>query len=412
MEFQDIKQFQKAHVWKDSQLVGVLERTPDGSYFEYNPDYFANTQQPPLSFQISKGQQRTLSAGVNLHPFFAGLLPEGLRLHALVETMKTSADDLFSLLLASGAETIGDVSITLGQGSPSSFQAQIDISNLAQEDFGKCLKQSLSYGSTISKNSEASIPGVQEKISAAMISLPVKSKKKKESYILKLNPPDKPQLVQNENFFMHMAKACGLDVASVELVFDQKKEPGLLVKRFDRWWNKEKRESVKIHQEDACQFLNFYPADKYRLSLREIADGIWDLCDTPILEIAKLIRQVAFSYLIGNGDLHAKNISLMVDPQTHQVKLSPAYDLLSTLPYGDTNMALKMLGRDNHLKRAHFIEFGSKYQINPKAVDSILDEISDNAADWIKRCDEIGLPEKKIIFLKKMMQERREEWKD
>jgi|LakMenEpi03Aug12_release.lakeMendotaPanAssembly.Ray.scaffolds.fasta_scaffold318004_2 serine/threonine-protein kinase HipA len=47
--------------------------------------------------------------GVNLHPFFAGLLPEGIRLKALKNSLKTSEDNLFAMLLALGEESIGDV---------------------------------------------------------------------------------------------------------------------------------------------------------------------------------------------------------------------------------------------------------------------------------------------------------------
>jgi serine/threonine-protein kinase HipA len=56
--------------------------------------------------------QHTLETeGVNLHTFFAGLLPEGLRFEALVRAAKTSRDDLFSLLLLAGSEAIGDVRV-------------------------------------------------------------------------------------------------------------------------------------------------------------------------------------------------------------------------------------------------------------------------------------------------------------
>jgi serine/threonine-protein kinase HipA len=44
-------------------------------------------------------------------PFFAGLLPEGARLVALITRLKTSAADEFSLLVAVGGDTIGDVRV-------------------------------------------------------------------------------------------------------------------------------------------------------------------------------------------------------------------------------------------------------------------------------------------------------------
>ena len=82
---------ERADVWRESSRVGTLARTSHGSFFEYDE--------------------------VNLPPFFAGLLPEGLRLRALVQRVKTSEDDLFSLLLAAGADTVGDLSV-VAQGGP------------------------------------------------------------------------------------------------------------------------------------------------------------------------------------------------------------------------------------------------------------------------------------------------------
>ena len=58
----------------------------------------------------------------------------------------------------------------------------------------------------------------------------------------------------------------------------------------------------------------------------------------------------AYSYLIGNGDLHARNVSLLVQPNG-RIVLAPAYDLLSTVPYGDRRLALKVEGRDDNVKR-------------------------------------------------------------
>ena len=44
------------------------------------------------------------------------------------------------------------------------------------------------------------------------------------------------------------------------------------------------------------------------------------------------IRRLVFSVLIGNGDMHLKNWSLLYPDRRNPV-LSPAYDFLATLPY-------------------------------------------------------------------------------
>ena len=52
------------------------------------------------------------------------------------------------------------------------------------------------------------LAGVQPKVSAAMLSAPIRTRS--GPAILKLNPVQYPLIVENERFFMTMAGACGL----------------------------------------------------------------------------------------------------------------------------------------------------------------------------------------------------------
>ncbi|MGA9522995.1 MAG: HipA domain-containing protein [Myxococcaceae bacterium] len=249
---------------------------------------------------------------------------------------------------------------------------------------------------------------MQEKVSASMISFPVQIAQRREAHILKLNPPDKPRLIENEAFFMVMARACGLEVARTRIVRDRENNPGLLVTRFDRSWMKEEKRLVRLHQEDACQFLNRYPADKYRISCREIAEGL-SVCAAPIAERARFIRLIAFSYLIANGDLHAKNVSVAALGPGRSLKLSPAYDLLSSLPYGDRRMALKVEGRDDNLAGRYFLPFGERVGVKAAAVRKILEDLHARSEPWLERVPEIGLDERRTADLMRVMRKRREE---
>ncbi len=164
----------------------------------------------------------------------------------------------------------------------------------------------------------------------------------------------------------------------------------------------------KVHQEDACQFLDRYPADKYALASADVARGVADLASAAIPEVAKLLRLFAFSYLIANGDLHAKNVSLRTAPDG-RVELTPAYDVISTLPYGDRTMALPFDGRTDNLKRAAFVGFGERFGVRPRATEAMLDELCDVAPSWMLRLDEIGLAPKKAADLARVIAKRRED---
>jgi serine/threonine-protein kinase HipA len=394
-----------AVVLRGDTVAGHLRRTPHGAVFEYEPS-LRDAPRPPwedgIAYRLPYETARVETLGTNLHPFFAGLLPEGLRLEALVRRVKTSRDDLLSLLVEAGTDCIGDLSVVRDVDAPRETTTAVDTTELSTLRFAELLAESLAG----KRGLEPTLPGVQEKVSAAMISVPLRAKHGSGAYILKLNPPRMPRLVENEHFFLQMARASGLEVARAELVHDRDGAAGLLVERFDRARAKGGGVS-KIHQEDACQFLDRYPADKYLLSHADLARAIGELASAPIVELARYVRLVAFSYLVANGDLHAKNVSLHTLPEDGRIELTPAYDVLSSLPYGDRSMALSFDGRDDNLKRAGFVAFGERHGVRRAATEAILDELTDVAPAWIARLDEIDLEPRKTADLRRVMTKRR-----
>ena len=58
-----------------------------------------------------------------------------------------------------------------------------------------------------------------------------------------------------------------------------------------------------------------------------------------------MARRLVFNVLMGNGDAHIKNWSLIYDNPLRP-RLAPAYDLVSTVAYTthDTSIALNMAG--------------------------------------------------------------------
>lgn len=363
----DLKQIIRLEVFRQDTFVGILQRTDKGCELIFDPSFLKDPNYSQLSFKIPKQKVYT-HLGVNLPPYFAGLIPEGLRFKALVKEIKTSEDDLFSLLAATGERSVGDIYTK----APAVKRPTIEIPSVKDIDFYQFFYESLQRG--LAAKGEEALAGVQEKVSASMISFPVHTVKKEKSYILKLNPNDKPTLIHNEFNCLALAKKCGLDVNKAKIVFDKNKNPGLLLERFDRIIDANKKVH-RLHQEDACQFLDRYPADKYRLSYQEVCSGINEFATAPSIEILKAIQLYLFSYLIGNGDLHGKNISLQADFKTGRVQLTPAYDLICTYIYKDQKMAIKLDGRDSNFKRQHFVDFAKRFDLNEKAVQEMIDKL-------------------------------------
>ncbi len=317
--------------------------------------------------------------------FFAGLLPEGARLSAIQQLAKTSASDELTLLLAVGYDCVGDVRVVTAGSDPDALATPTAI-DPATASFEQLLAQSTDV---TNRFADSAVPGVQPKLSDSMISFPVTFGSSR--FILKLGRDRYPNLIENEAFFMRAAADCGIEVAQTQVIHDRNGAPGLLVTRFDR--------SVcadgvitRIAQEDASQLADKWPADKYRMSSADAMRAITSAVAAELPAVLNFVRLTAFSYLIGNGDLHAKNVSAYGPlPESKIVRDTPAYDLISTIPYGDRYLALSFDGKNSNLNISNFIRFASMFGLSQKAVVGQLIHICERHMPWLDRLHEIGL---------------------
>ena len=120
------------------------------------------------------------------------------------------------------------------------------------------------------------------------------------------------------------------------------------------------------------QVMDRFPNSKYAIEYGELLTAMSDL-GVPKASLLSAIRLSVYSYIIGNGDLHAKNVSVIFRRNEGHWRISPAYDLLSTLPYGETRMALALeneaLGR---FTISDFVEFGRKFGLEEKAITDMV----------------------------------------
>jgi serine/threonine-protein kinase HipA len=112
--------------------------------------------------------------------------------------------------------------------------------------------------------------------------------------------------------------------------------------------------------------------------------------------IMDLVERVAFSWIIGNGDMHAKNYSVQWLKEERLVVPTPVYDLLSTIPYPlDQHMALKLDGRDANLRGRFLVGFASRFGVPESMVRRRLGEIADRVAPHIGTASRIGFDARK-----------------
>lgn len=397
MQADELRRVDVAWVWVDEQPAARLVRSPDGVRLHYLDDYRGR----PIATTLPRDVGEVLFAGGAIGPFFAGLLPEGRRLAAVRSATKTSADDDLTLLLAVGEDTIGNVRI-LPERAPTDPQTASEDTiapNLDEVDFAELFAAVLRQP----MRDRRGIPGAQDKVSGQMISLPLRHAG--AHWILKLDPPAVAHLVDNEAFFLAAAKESGLQTAHAEILRDRTGRPGLLVQRFDRELSG--GAIRRLAQEDACQVLGRYPADKYRLTTEEVITGLARVCGAPIVAARTLLQQFAFAYLTCNGDAHAKNFSIV--RRQNEWHVAPAYDLPSTHPYDDTTMALSLQGRDREdIRRADFIALGEQCGVPQKATARVLDGLLGAVATWIDRLGELPFDQRRVLELQQACRYRAE----
>lgn len=342
-------------VYKQGVHAASLERDRDQTRFVYLPSYLSAGGQAVATTLPLRVEPFVFPPG-SVPPYFAGLLPEGRRLTALTRQMKISLDDEFSLLAAVGTHAIGDVVVS-GQEADE-VEPGVDLPpDLSAVSFAELAGGAPEF---------AAVAGAQEKVTDRMISLPAKFSG--QQYILKLTPPEFPRLVENEHYFLQLAKRCGITHAQAELVHDRDGAAGLLVTRFDRGASGE-----AFALEDGCQVLGRWPADKYLLTSEEVFAALAGRCSADLVAMRDLFTQLAFAVITGNGDAHAKNFSIL--DRAGEWRIAPAYDLPSTVFYDDPTLALSIAGTKRPPARRNLLEFALKVGLPEAAATSVLDDL-------------------------------------
>ncbi|MDQ0616028.1 type II toxin-antitoxin system HipA family toxin [Arthrobacter globiformis] len=365
-----------ADIYKRGVLAARLERHDGGTRFSYLPPYLQSGR-PAVASSLPLTAEPVLSGAGAAPPYFTGLLPEGRRLNALRRSIKTSADDDLSLLIAAGGNPVGDVQI-VGHGEPLDPEEHaVEVDPRTPVDFDELLGDS-------GLIDPVALAGVQDKLSAGMISMPVASAGRR--FILKLNAPEFPHVVENEFIMFRYAAKLRIPLSRVQLMRDVAGRAGLLVERFDRVplaggtaaggtaaGAAGAPDAVqRLAVEDGAQVLKLYPADKYNVGFGTVCHALSEYCAAPLPALRNLAIQAAFALLSGNGDLHAKNVSMVQQPHG-EWSIAPVYDIPSTVVYGDKTLALTLGGKRSGISRKHFLAWAAGLGLPERTAVQALD---------------------------------------
>jgi serine/threonine-protein kinase HipA len=308
--------------------VGVITRLAgDRQLFAFEQDYLDDSNRPTLSLSF-KGRTADIVTFVppvarRVPPFFANLLPEGPLRAYLAEQAGVNAEREFFLLAVLGEDLAGAAVVTPLEGHSG---AEPDDGHEREERQDGALHFSLA--------------GVQLKFSAVMEAaggLTIPAHGVGGWWIVKLPSMQFPSVPENEYVMMELARAVGIAVPAIRLVPLEEirglpknaarlKGNALALERFDRAPG-----GRRIHMEDFAQVFGLFPERKYQeRSYANLAAVLW--AETGEEGAYECVRRLVFSMLTGNADMHLKNWSLLY-PDGRTPALSPAYDLVATLPY-------------------------------------------------------------------------------
>ncbi|CAI8763330.1 type II toxin-antitoxin system HipA family toxin [Pseudomonas sp. IT-P294] len=288
-----------------------------------------------------------------IHPIFEMNLPEGALRDELVRRFSKAVRgfDDFAMLAIVGPYQLGRVGIANAEDSndrpPETSLADLLVHDGAQGLFDDLLH---TYGQY------SGVSGVQPKVLVRDNATTVdRLTHRGATHLVKsFRPEEYPELAANEYFCMRAALHCGLEVPKFEL-----SEHGkfLVVERFDLY------DKGYLGFEDFC-VLNAWPSKaKYDGSYEGAAKQIKEFVSPPLLNQAleSFFKIVALSSGLKNGDAHLKNFGVLYEhcALDAQIRLAPAYDIVTTSVYiKSDSMALLLGGSKAWPKYKMLMRFG------------------------------------------------------
>jgi len=227
-----------------------------------------------------------------------------------------------------------------------------------------------------------SIQGVQPKLSAILYTREDRFQivDIHGEYIIKPQQDVYPQLPENEDLTMRLAKSCGIEVPLHGMIYAKDGTLTYFIKRFDRLTR-----GRKLAVEDFAQLAGKKRETKYDYSIEKLIKIIDEVCTFPVLEKSKFFRRFIFNYLTGNEDMHLKNYAVIT--RNNKVELTPAYDFLNTsiVLGGDIEeSALPLKGKKKQFSKEILVDYlgNKRLQLTDKVKEKVLQEIFDASKEW------------------------------
>ena len=390
------------------RLVGYLAGFDNGkNVLTFAREFIMDDNRPTLSLttrpDFPYANKRLSEQWVNrqrLNPLLSNLLPEeSLRL-LLAQGLKIHQDNEFELLSY------------LGHDLPGALVAE----SLESDAVPSYIFDSANIGHATTVTlpphyPHFSLAGVQMKLSmkqqSGRFTLPNPNKDSElGDWIIKTPSVVHQSVAENEYSMMKLAQMVGVDIPDIELVrldnlpiLNLPNEPyAYAIRWFDREKQGENASLKRIHSEDFAQILGKYAYEKYTGgNYQQIAKILYQYSENGIADVKQMARRLLVNILLGNGDAHLKNWSVIYR-DGFGLRLSPAYDIVFTKAYipSETSLALNLGKSKNWYQMAlsDFEYWAKKADIPWRVVQSELKDVMAIArATWRDTLNDLPIVE-------------------
>ena len=290
-------------------VVGHLVRTSDEAWsLVYDRDVSQQASGGPLSVALPRS--RDAHHGNAVYAVFANLLPDGALRRRTAHSLGISEGNDFALLGRLGGECAGAIRLR----APGARWRQTPLRRTLDDAELRNMIAVLPVHPLLSE-----ADGLRKTLPGEFDKLPVRVEGQQVTVIMgdelttHIVKPAKPGLresVMNEAFCMALAGRFGLATAATHVIHGRVSV--LAVARLDRTLDKS---PATLNMEDFCQALGYPPNRKYEREggprLAEIADLLRQVSIRPGVDLRALLRWVIYTFLIGLGAGHGKQLALL-----------------------------------------------------------------------------------------------------
>lgn len=157
---------------------------------------------------------------------------------------------------------------------------------------------------------------------------------------------DKYNISRIEYATMKLAKKCGLNVPTINLI-KIKNYDVFLIQRFDRAFDKKQNNFYRTHFISGLSLMNLDEKDYSNWSYIDLADQMRRWIKKPKNDLHEMFKRIIFNGLVSNTDDHPRNHGFLYGSNDYH--LSPVYDLVPKPETGTTRYLAMKLGSQGRI---------------------------------------------------------------